>query len=364
MKCVNKEDFDSFKGVLVLAEVRDGELLDCTKELVSEGRRLADSMQTELIGLLIGAEVARFAPIMGGYGADRVLVCENELLRDYTAETYAKVICQVTDELKPVTFLVSATNIGRALAPRCAARLKTGLNADCTLLHSDTAEYRAYLETSSSMKPEEIDAACRFESLKMTMPAFGGHMMATICCPDYRPQMATVRPGVMAVREFSQEKADACAVEYPAFEITEADVLSQVLETVKEVRNTIDITKAEVIVTVGMGIRKDSKLGVELAQQLADAFGGVVGCTRDVMTEGWVSEDRMIGQTGKIVRPKLYFALGVSGAIQHQGGMKDSGFIVAVNKDKHAPIADIADVVLTGDLFDIVPALIKAAKEG
>lgn len=363
MKCVNKEDFDSFKGVLVLAEVRDGELLDCTKELVSEGRRLADAMKSELYGLILGADVEKFASVMGGYGADKVFVCENALLADYTAEAYANVICQVVEELKPDTLLVSATNVGRALAPRCAARLKTGLNADCTLLHSDNGEYRAYLESNSSLKPEEIDAACSPDTLKMTMPAFGGHMMATITCPEYRPQMATVRPGVMEVSEYNQAKAYACAVEYPKFALSGDDVYSQVLETVKEIRNTVDVTKAEVIVSVGMGIRKDPKLGVELARQLAECFGGVVGCTRDVMTEGWVAEEFMIGQTGKIVRPKLYIALGISGAIQHQGGMKDSGFIVAVNKDKCAPIADIADVVLSGDLYDIVPAMIKAAKK-
>ncbi len=362
MKCVTKEDFANYQGILVLAEVRDGELLDCSKELVSEGRKLADAMGTSLSALLVGTDVAGFAATLGGYGADKVLVCEHPLLGKYTTEAYTKVICQVVEAIKPDTFLVSATTIGRALAPRCAARLKTGLNADCTLLHIGTEQYREYLTANSTLKPEELDAACAYQGLKMTMPAFGGHLMATITCPNYRPQMATVRPGVMAMAEYSEAKAANCVTERPAFELSEADICAKVLDVVKEIKNTVDVTKAEVVVSVGMGIRKDSEKGIALAQELADAFGGVVGCTRDVMTEGWVEEDRMIGQTGKIVRPKLYIALGISGAIQHQGGMKDSEFIVAVNTDAKAPISDIADVFLVGDLFNIVPAMIRETK--
>lgn len=362
MKCVTKEDFARFNGILVLAEVRNGALLDCSKELVSEGRRLADATGSVLYALLVGSNVADFSRTLGGYGADKVFVCESPLLEKYTTEAYAKVICQVVEKLMPDTFLVSATTIGRALAPRCAARLVTGLNADCTLLHTDSAEYRAYLEENSTLKPEEIDAAAAYDGLKMTMPAFGGHMMATIICPAYRPQMATVRPGVMQPGEYSAERAAACKVEYPGFELAESDVMADVVDVVREIKNTVDVTKAEVIVSVGMGIAKDSKRGLQLAQELADAFGGCVGCTRDVMSKGWLGEECMIGQTGKIVRPKLYIALGISGAIQHQGGMKDSGFIVAVNTDLHAPIAELADVLLPGDLFDIVPAMIKAAK--
>lgn len=362
MKCVTKADFDSFRGILVLGELRDGELMDCSKELMSEARRLADETGAPLYGLLLGADAARFARTLGGYGADKVFVCEHELLAEYTTEAYAKVICQVVEALRPDSFLVSATTIGRALAPRCAARLCTGLNADCTLLTVSPDEYRRYLTDNSTLKPQEIDAACEYSGLKMTMPAFGGHMMATIICPAYRPQMATVRPGVMTAGEFDTAKADACVVERPEFTLEPGDVLAEVVETVKEIKNTVDITKADIIVTVGMGIRKDSRRGLALAQELADVLGGTVGCTRDVMSEGWLDEARMIGQTGKIVRPKLYIALGVSGAIQHQGGMKDSGFIVSVNSDAHAPMNELADVVLPGDLFEIVPAMIAAAK--
>lgn len=363
MKCETREQFEAYKGIWTLAEVRDGELLPCSAELVSEARRLADAMNTEVTALLVGESVAQHAGTLAGYGADRVLVCEHELLRDYTTEAYAKVICQVVEAGKPDVFLVSATTIGRDLAPRCAARLRTGLNADCTLLHIGSVQYREYLNGNSTLKPEEIDAACAYEGLKMTMPAFGGHMMATITCPDYRPQMATVRPGVMQLGEFDDARSSSVKVERPAFTLDKKDVLSEVENVVKEIKNAVDVTKADIVVGVGMGIRKDSKKGLELAQELADALGGVVGCTRDAMNEGWLAEEVMIGQTGRIVRPKLYIALGISGAIQHQGGMKDSEFIVAVNNDKRAPIHEIAGVSLVGDLFEIVPAMIKAAKE-
>ena len=362
MKCNSKEEFAQYKGIWVLAECRDGKLSDASVELVSEARRLADRLNEQVTALLVGWDVAAFAETLGGYGADKVIVCEHEALKDYTAEAYTAAVCQVVAEGKPDTLLVSATTIGRDLAPRCAARLKTGLNADCTLLHVGKEEYLDYLKKESSLDLREVEDQVFDGQLKMTMPAFGGHLMATIVCPDYRPQMATVRPGVMKAGAFDPERAKSCAVERAEVEITEADRLTQVLETVKEIKNTVDITGAKVIVSVGMGIKKDSARGLQLAQELADVFDGVVGATRDVVTEGWIEEDRMIGQNGKIVRPKLYIALGISGAIQHQGGMKDSEFIVAVNTDKRAPIFEIADCGLVGDLFEVVPAMIKAAK--
>lgn len=281
----------------------------------------------------------------------------------YAAEAYTAAVCQVVEKGMPDTLLVSATTIGRDLAPRCAARLQTGLNADCTLLHVGRQEYLDYLARESSQDLSEIEGKVTDNQLKMTMPAFGGHLMATITCPNYRPQMATVRPGVMKAGEYSEAAAARCVVERPKIAITGRDRLTEVLETVKEVKNTVDLTGAKVIVAVGMGIKKDPQKGIELAEQLAGAFDGVVGATRDVVTAGWIGEGRMIGQTGKIVRPKLYIGLGISGAIQHQGGMKDSEFIVSVNTDKRAPLFEIADCGLVGDLFDVVPAMLKAAKE-
>ena len=362
MKCNSQEEFALYKGIWVLCECRDNELSSASVELVSEARRLANRLGSDVTALLPGYGVAGFAKTLGGYGADKVIVCEHEALKDYTAEAYTAAVCQAVEKGMPDTLLVSATTIGRDLAPRCAARLKTGLNADCTLLHVGKEEYLEYLKKESSMDLSEVEEKVTDNQLKMTMPAFGGHLMATIICPDYRPQMATVRPGVMKAGEYSEEKAEKCLIENFAVNITENDLPAKVLETVKEIKNTVDLTGAKVIVSVGMGIKKDNEKGLELAQELADVFDGVVGATRDVVTEGWVSEDRMIGQTGKIVRPKLYIALGISGAIQHQGGMKDSEFIVAVNTDKHAPIFEIADCGLVGDLFEVVPAMIKAAK--
>lgn len=362
MKCNNREEFAQYKGIWVLCECRDNKLSDASIELVSEARRLADRLGETVTALLPGYKVEQFAKTLGGYGADKVYVLENPALEEYTAEAYTAAVCQIVEKGKPDTLLVSATTIGRDLAPRCAARLKTGLNADCTLLHVGKQEYLNYLKKESSMDLSEVEDKVMDNQLKMTMPAFGGHLMATIICPDYRPQMATVRPGVMKAGEYSEEKAEKCIVKCPNIAITEKDVRTEVLETVKEIKNTVDLTGAKVIVSVGMGIKKDYEKGLALAKELAEVFDGVVGATRDVVTEGWVEEDRMIGQTGKIVRPKLYIALGISGAIQHQGGMKDSEFIVAVNTDKRAPIFEIADCGLVGDLFEVVPALIKAAR--
>lgn len=363
MKCNSKEDFARYQGIWVLCECRDGKLSDASIELVSEARRLADKLGTTVTALLVGYGVAEHAKTLGGYGADKVIVCEDEALKVYTAETYTAAVCQVVEKGLPDTLLVSATTIGRDLAPRCAARLKTGLNADCTLLHVGKQEYLDYLAKESSQDLSEVEDKVFDGQLKMTMPAFGGHLMATIVCPNYRPQMATVRPGVMKAGEYDAAAAERCVVEHADIKITDADKLTDVIETVKEIKNTVDLTGAKVIVAVGMGIKKDPKRGIELAEQLAEAFDGVVGATRDVVTEGWIDEDRMIGQTGKIVRPKLYIGLGVSGAIQHQGGMKDSEFIVAVNTDKRAPLFEIADCGLVGDLFDVVPAMLKALKE-
>lgn len=363
MKCVSKEDFARYQGIWVLCECRDGKLSEASIELVSEARRLADKLGSSVAALLVGWDVAKHAGTLAGYGADKVIVCEHEALKTYTAEAYAAAVCQAVEKGLPDTLLVSATTIGRDLAPRCAARLKTGLNADCTLLHTGRQEYLDYLARESSQDLAEIEGKVTDDQLKMTMPAFGGHLMATIVCPNYRPQMATVRPGVMKAGEYSEEAAARCVIERPEIELSDADVLTEVIETVKEIKNTVDLTGAKVIVAVGMGIKKDPKKGIELAEQLAAAFDGVVGATRDVVTAGWLGEERMIGQTGKIVRPKLYIGLGVSGAIQHQGGMKDSEFIVAVNTDRRAPLFEIADCGLVGDLFAVVPAMLKAAKE-
>ena len=359
-------DFNEYKGVWVFCEQRQGALMSTDFELVSEARKLADELGCEVTGLLLGDNVEGIAKELGGYGADKVLVCDSPLLKDYTTDAYAKVVCDMVNEYKPEVLLIGATNIGRDLGPRCAARLHTGLTADATHLDIDTAKYVEFLKESSTIDLSKQKFDYEDRNLKMTRPAFGGHLMATIICPRFRPQMATVRPGVLKKGEYNEAKANAVVVEPVAFELSEADIKTKVLEVVKEAKELVDLTGAEVVVSVGRGISKDVETGIKLAEELADLFGGVVGGSRAAIDSGWLSADHQVGQTGKTVHPKLYVALGISGAIQHKAGMQDSECIVAVNKSDSAPIFDVADYGICGDLFKVVPMMIdaiKAAKE-
>ena len=372
MSTFNNTDLAAFKGVWVFCEQRQGKLMPTDFELISEGRKLADELGTELCGLLLGDNVEGVAKELGGYGADKVIVCESPLLKDYTTDAYTKVICQMVEEFKPEAFLIGATNIGRDLGPRCAARLHTGLCADCTHLDVDMPIYKDFLRESSTLPEEKIAVMNTAKVLgkdhdvsrdmKMTRPAFGGHLMATIICPRFRPSMATVRPGVMKKAAFDQAKADACQIIKPAFDLTEADLKTQVLEVVKEAKQLVDLTGAEVIVSVGRGISKDVEKGIALAHELADLLGGVVGSSRACVDSGWITADHQVGQTGKTVRPRIYIALGISGAIQHKAGMSDSECIIAVNKNDTAPIFEVADYGICGDLFKVVPMMIEAFK--
>ena len=310
-------DPTAFKGVWVFCEQREGKLMPTDFELISEGRKLADDLGVELCGLLLGDKVEGLAKELGGYGADRIIVCEHPLLKDYTTDAYTKVICDVVMEKKPEIMLIGATNIGRDLGPH----------------------------------------------LKMTRPAFGGHLMATIICPRFRPQMSTVRPGVMQRAPFDQAKADKVIVEKYPVELAASDLQTEVLEIVKAAKDLVDLTGAEVIVSVGRGIGKDVPTGIKLAEELAEALGGgVVGGSRAAVDAGWLSADHQVGQTGKTVRPKIYVALGISGAIQHLAGMQDSECIIAVNKNETAPIFEAADYGICGDLFKVVPMMIEALK--
>ena len=359
-------DFNEYKGVWVFCEQRQGALMSTDFELVSEARKLADELGCEVTGLLLGDNVEGIAKELGGYGADKVMVCDSPLLKDYTTDAYAKVVCDMVNEYKPEVLLIGATNIGRDLGPRCAARLHTGLTADATHLDIDTAKYVEFLKESSTIDLSKQKFDYEDRNLKMTRPAFGGHLMATIICPRFRPQMATVRPGVLKKGEYNEAKANAVVVELVAFELSEADIKTKVLEVVKEAKELVDLTGAEVVVSVGRGISKDVETGIKLAEELAGLFGGVVGGSRAAIDSGWLSADHQVGQTGKTVHPKLYVALGISGAIQHKAGMQDSECIVAVNKSDSAPIFDVADYGICGDLFKVVPMMIdaiKAAKE-
>ena len=356
-------DPNAFRGVWVFCEQREGELNPTDFELLSEGRKLADDLGVELCGLLLGDNVEKLARELGGYGADRVYVCQDPRLAHYTTDAYTKVICDVVMEKKPEIVLIGATNIGRDLGPRCAARLHTGLTADCTHLDVDVTKYKEFLKSTSTLDVDgmKFDEADR--GLKMTRPAFGGHLMATIICPRFRPQMSTVRPGVMKCAPFDQARADACVVELCPVSLDDSDLRTKVLEVVKEAKAAVDLIGAEVVVSVGHGISKDVKRGLELAQELADALHGVVGASRAAVDAGWISADHQVGQTGKTVRPRIYIALGISGAIQHKAGMQDSECVIAVNSNPDAPIFEAADYGIVGDLFQVAPLMVECAKE-
>ncbi len=364
MSSYNSAAIEEFKGgVWVFCEQRQGTMMSTSFELISEGRKLADELGSKLYGVLLGDNVEGLAKELGGYGADGVYVCQDALLKDYTTGGYTKAICDLVHEYKPEVLLIGATNIGRDLGPRLAARLHTGLCADCTHLDIDVPKYKDFLRASSTLAPAAIDSIKEGDrNLKMTRPAFGGHLMATIICPRFRPAMATVRPGVMKKAAFDQAKADACEIIKPNFTLTADDVQTEVVEVVKAAKKMVDLIGADVVVSVGRGISKDVETGIKLAEELAEVLGGVVGASRAVVDSGWMSADHQVGQTGKTVHPKIYVALGISGAIQHKAGMQDSECIIAVNKNETAPIFEIADYGICGDLFKVVPQLIEAIK--
>ncbi len=373
MSTFNSSDVAAFKGgVWVFCEQRQGSMMPTSFELISEGRKLADELGTKLYGILLGDGIEGLAKELGGYGADGVYVCDHPLLKNYTTDGYTKVICDVIEEYKPEIMLIGATNIGRDLGPRCAARLHTGLCADCTHLDVDMGIYKDFLKENSTLAPERIEATSHAvvlgqkhdvsRDLKMTRPAFGGHLMASIICPRFRPAMATVRPGVMKKAAFDQAQADACEIIKPSFSLTEADMETEVVEVVKAAKKLVDLIGADVVVSVGRGISKDVEGGIKLAEELAEVLGGVVGGSRATIDSGWLSADHQVGQTGKTVHPKIYVALGISGAIQHKAGMQDSECIIAVNKNDTAPIFEIADYGICGDLFKVTPLLIEAIK--
>ena len=356
----NSKDTAAFKGVWVFCEQRDGVILGTGYQLLSEGRKLADDLGVELCGVLLGDKINEtYAKALGGYGADRVYICEHPLLKDYTTDGYTKVICDLVEDKKPEVFLIGATNIGRDLGPRVAARLHTGLTADCTHLDVDVEKYKAFLKTTSTI---DVDNT-KFEdtkNLKMTRPAFGGHLMATIVCPSYRPQMSTVRPGVMQTAPYNEETAAKTVLERVDVKLDATDIHVDVVEIKKSAKKLVDLVGADVVVSVGRGISSDPKRGIEIAEELANVLGGVVGASRAVVDAGLIAADHQVGQTGKTVHAKIYVALGISGAIQHLAGMQDSECIIAVNKNGSAPIFDVATYGITGDLFKVGPMLTEA----
>ena len=358
----NSKDTAAFKGVWVFCEQRDGVILSTGYQLLSEGRKLANDLGVELCGVLLGHEVNEtYAKALGGYGADRVYICDHPLLKDYTTDAYTKVICDLVEDKKPEIFLIGATNIGRDLGPRCAARLHTGLTADCTHLDVDVAKYKEFLKTTSTI---DVDNTVFEENtnLKMTRPAFGGHLMATIICPRFRPQMSTVRPGVMQTQPYDEAGAAKTVIENVNVALSKDDIHVDVLEVKKAAKKLVDLIGADVVVSVGRGISKDVEGGIKLAEELASVLGGVVGSSRACVDAGWITADHQVGQTGKTVHPRIYVALGISGAIQHLAGMQDSECIIAVNKNESAPIFDVASYGIVGDLYKVTPMLIEAIR--
>jgi electron transfer flavoprotein alpha subunit len=327
----NKEEF---KNVWVFAEQREGTLQKIALELVGEGKRLADKLGVEVCAILIGYEVKDLSKTLFEYGADKVYLIEDELLKNYTTDGYTKVISDLAEKEKPEILLIGATNIGRDLAPRIASRITTGLTADCTHLDIDT-ETRTLLQTR---------------------PAFGGNLMATIINTEFRPQMSTVRPGVMAKLEPVPGKTGELIKVTPA--ITSDDIRIKVLDIVHEKRKGVLIEEADVIVSGGRAMGGPE--GFEVLKPLAEKLGGEIGSSRAAVDSGWISKPHQVGQTGKTVKPTIYIACGISGAIQHLAGMKDSDVIIAINKDPNAPIFNIANYSILGDFREVVPALVEA----
>ena len=324
------------KDIYVVVEQVDGVVQKVGIELIGIASKLAADLGQEVVAVLLGKEVKGLAENLIHHGANKVICVEDPILEHYATEPYTKALNAIVEAKKPEIVLYGATSIGRDLAPRVSARVHTGLTADCTKL--------------------EIDPETKL--LLMTRPAFGGNIMATIVCKEFRPQMATVRPGVM--QALPTDTSRTGEVELFKVEFTDADMNIKIREVIKGKHAKVDITEAKVLVSGGRGIGNAEYFDV--LKELADELGGLVTSSRANVDAGWIGRERQVGQTGKTVRPDLYMACGISGAIQHLAGMEDSEFIVAINKDAQAPIFDVADLGVVGDLHKIMPILIDKVR--
>lgn len=321
-----------YKGVWVYAEQREGQLQKVAFELIGTGREIADKLNEELTAVVLGKDIAGLAEECLAYGADKVIYVDDEKLENYNTEGYTEALCKLTNEKKPEIIMMGATYLGRDLGPRVSSRLATGLTADCTSLDVDEEGH-----------------------LMMTRPAFGGNIMATIMCTDHRPQMATVRPGVFPMLEKDASRVDGSRIERADLALEVDPSIVKLVKRVKELKDIVDITEAEFIVSGGRGVGTEENF--TQLHGLAKALGGTVAGSRAATDSGWLDHGLQVGQTGKTVRPKIYVACGISGAIQHLAGMQDSEYIIAINKDADAPIMKIADLGIVGDLNKIVPEL-------
>ncbi len=330
-------DFSAYRGIWVFAEQRKGKISTVVLELLNEGRKLADRLDTHLSAVLLGHEISAQAQWLVAHGADRVYLADDPMLADFNGDAYAAVLADLIEKEKPEIVLTGATAIGRSFIPRVAARIGTGLTADCTGLDVD---------------PEKRE-------LLQTRPAFGGNILATILCPNHRPQMATVRHKVF--KQAPEEAGREGNVIPVTLNGIVTDLQGEVIRTVEEIEETVNITEADIIVSGGRGLGSQENFTV--IEELAKVLGGAVGASRAVVDAEWIGYSHQVGQTGKTVCPKLYIACGISGAVQHIAGMQSSDVIVAINKDPEAPIFKVATYGIVADLFEVVPMMTKAFQQ-
>ena len=349
------------KDLYVIAEQRDGNIAKVTLELLGEATILAADLKEKVYAVLMGNNVKDRAQELIEAGADGVIVVEDPMLEEYVTEPYAKALTAVIKNYDPNIVLFGATSIGRDLAPRVAARVHTGLTADCTHLDIDMNKYFDFLHATSTADTDSIAKRLGMDdvTLKMTRPAFGGNVMATIRCADYRPQMATVRPGVM--KKIAPVAGKQGTVEEFKVDFTPEDMNVTIKEVVKDTKKSVDITEAKVLVSGGRGIGSPEFFG-EL-KKVADLLGGEISSSRANVDAGWIERDRQVGQTGKTVRPELYMACGISGAIQHIAGMENSECVIAINKNDTAAIFEVSDLGIVGDVKVIIPKLAEALEK-
>ncbi|MBP1925974.1 electron transfer flavoprotein alpha subunit [Sedimentibacter acidaminivorans] len=335
-------NLSEYKGIFVFAEQRDRKVQKVALELIGKGKELAKDLQTTVTAVLLGKDMLDEAKKLNYAGADKVIYIDDDALDVYMTEPYVHALHTVVMDKKPEIVLFGASAIGRDLAPRVSARVHTGLTADCTSL--DIAQ--------DDDDKEKLN-------LMMTRPAFGGNIMATIACPNFRPQMATVRPGVMKEAEYTEN--NKVNIEEYKVNMPAGCKNVEILDTIKIIQEKMNIEDANVLVSGGRGMRGPENYPI--LEELADLLGGTISASRAAVDAGWVPKDRQVGQTGKTVRPNLYIACGISGAIQHLAGMEESDYIIAINKDEYAPIFEVADVGIVGDIFKVVPALIEELKK-
>ena len=331
-------NLSDYKGILVFAEQRDGVLQNVGLELIGEAKKLSAQLKTPVTAVLMGHNIQNLAQTLIEYGADKVVIVDNEHLKQYDTEAYTQALKAIMDATKPEIALLGATTLGRDLAPRLSSRLSKGLTADCNKLD-------IYDETGV---------------FGMTRPAFGGNLMATIVCPDHRPQMATVRPGVM--QKLPKEEGRKGEVEVLPLTIDTSKMKVKILDIVKETTKKVDITEAKILVSGGRGV--GSKENFKNLEAVASKIGAIVSGSRAAVDAGYIEQSRQVGQTGKTVRPNIYFACGISGANQHLKGIKNAAIIVAINTRGNAKIFKNADYGIVGDVKEILPLLAKALDTG